>query len=227
MAEIIRSTSLQAAHDPKWENAYLRFESPQEEIDKFCKRLLRLGANEWSRDSSIVELFCGRGGAIHAWHRLGFRNVAGVDLSERLLQCFEGDARLYAADARALPLENAGQDIVSVHGGLHHLPSLPEDLDLTLAEVRRVLKPTGLFIAVEPWLTPFLRAVHLVTQQPLARSLVPKFDAFAEMVEREAETYFAWLSQSAQIQACLNRHFVLRRMRTEMGKIEIVGTPRN
>mgnify|MGYP002777336271 FL=1 len=171
-------------------------------------------------------MFCGRGGAIHAWHRLGFRRVSGVDLSERLLRCFDGEATLYAADARQLPFASASQDIVAVQGGLHHLPLLPDDLDRTLAEVRRVLKPSGHFVAVEPWLTPFLHVVHGVTSQPIARRLVPKFDAFAEMVAREAATYFAWLDKPDEVRACFERHFVLQTCRTGFGKIEIVGQPR-
>src|SRR5439155_8665936 len=46
--------------DP-WEAAYLRFETPEEEIQKFIGRLNRLGAPQWPRDAEIVELFCGRG----------------------------------------------------------------------------------------------------------------------------------------------------------------------
>jgi hypothetical protein len=51
--------------DP-WEAAYLRFETPEQEIRKFEKRLLRLGAGAWPRDLRIVELFCGRGNGLRA-----------------------------------------------------------------------------------------------------------------------------------------------------------------
>src|SRR6266513_1650687 len=46
------------------EAAYLRFESPEEEIRKFIRRLTRLGASQWPRDAEIVELFCGRGNGL-------------------------------------------------------------------------------------------------------------------------------------------------------------------
>src|SRR5438132_7278717 len=51
--------------DP-WEAAYLRFETPEQEIQKFIARLNRLGAPQWPRDSEIVELFCGRGNGLIA-----------------------------------------------------------------------------------------------------------------------------------------------------------------
>src|ERR1700682_5822683 len=82
--------------DP-WEAAYLRFETPEEEIRKFTERLRRLGASEWARDANVVELFCGRGNGLHALARLGFRNIEGVDLSPRLLAEYTGEARCFAA----------------------------------------------------------------------------------------------------------------------------------
>ena len=60
--------------DP-WEAAYLRFETPEEEIRKFTERLRRLRVSEWPRDTNVVELFCGRGNGLHALARLGFRNI--------------------------------------------------------------------------------------------------------------------------------------------------------
>src|ERR1700682_1296484 len=64
-----------------WEAAYLRFESPEEEIRKFIRRLTRLGAPQWPRDAEIVELFCWRGNGLLALQQLGFTRPEGVDLS--------------------------------------------------------------------------------------------------------------------------------------------------
>ena len=66
--------------DP-WEAAYLRFETPEQEIRKFVKRLRALGVSKWPRDNEIVELFCGRGNGLRALQSLGFTRVEGVDLS--------------------------------------------------------------------------------------------------------------------------------------------------
>ena len=72
------------SEDP-WEAAYLRFETPEQEIQKFVKRLRKLGVGEWPRDTEIVELFCGRGNGLHASRLLGFTRVEGADLSARLV----------------------------------------------------------------------------------------------------------------------------------------------
>src|SRR6266481_179959 len=86
-----------------WEAAYLRFETPQQEIQKFIVRLNRLGAIQWPRDAEIVELFCGRGNGLIALERLGFTRIEGVDLSPRLLAQFKGSAKCTLADCRQLP----------------------------------------------------------------------------------------------------------------------------
>ena len=76
MSETQINTDPQQAlsHDP-WESAYLRFETPEEEIGKFIGRLNRLGAAQWPRGTEIVELFCGRGNGLIALERLGFTRL--------------------------------------------------------------------------------------------------------------------------------------------------------
>src|SRR6266571_9470291 len=151
-----------------WEAAYLRFESPEEEIRKFIRRLTRLGAPQWPRDAEIVELFCGRGNGLMALQRLGFTRLEGVDLSSRLIAQYKGPAKCIVGDCRKLPFEDRSKGLLVVHGGLHHLLSLPEDLEQTFSEMQRVLRKKGLVVFVEPWLTPFLRFVHAASRSSLA-----------------------------------------------------------
>ncbi|MCB1600664.1 MAG: class I SAM-dependent methyltransferase [Xanthomonadales bacterium] len=213
--------------DASWEAAYLRFESREQEIAKFQQRLLRLGATGWSRNAHIVELFCGRGSALCAWEQLGYTRLDGVDLSESLLQQYRGPATLYVCDARELPFASQSRDIVAVQGGLHHLNLLPEDLDRTLSDAARVLKPGGLFLACEPWLTPFLSVVHHVSEIALVRRLAPRIDAFATMVDGERSTYEAWLAQPSLILELLHRHFEPLQQRIRWGKLEFAGRKRD
>ena len=117
------------AEDTAWNDAYLRFETLDQEVRKFTKRLKTLGALSWARDSEVVELFCGRGSGIVALESLGFTNVEGVDLSQALLSQYRGAAKLYAGDCRDLKFPDASKDILIVQGGLHHLQRIPEDLD--------------------------------------------------------------------------------------------------
>lgn len=206
-----------------WEQAYLRFETPEEEIEKFIGRLNQLGQKEWPRDLKIIEIFCGRGNGLIALKRLGFTNLMGVDLSPALLKSYQGDSALCASDCRWLPLADGTCDMVIVQGGLHHLPVLPDDLELTLAEVKRALRPGGKFVMVEPWLTPFLRVIHFLSEQRIVRRLSKKFDAFATMVHYERETYFSWLGQPEKLLLVFRRHFSEVFFRKQYGKVLFIG----
>ena len=130
-----------------------------------------------------------------ALEKLGFTRLEGVDLSADLLGKYTGPARTYVADCRQLPFDDASRDILIVQGGLHHLPTLPDDLEQTLNEVRRVLRPGGKFMVVEPWLTPFLRAVHFASEPRSSAQISSKFDALHTMIVHEQRTYDQWLGQ--------------------------------
>jgi SAM-dependent methyltransferase len=208
-----------------WEAAYLRFETPEEEIAKFLGRLRRLGAEEWPKDGEIVELFCGRGNGLHALARLGFKNLQGVDISPRLLAQYHGPAKTQVADCRTLPFLDQSKDVLIVQGGLHHLPELPGDLERTLAEMRRVLRDDGRVMLVEPWRTPFLTFAHLVSDNPLMRKLSNKLDALATMTEYERPTYENWLSRPREISDLAHQYFVPLHESFRWGKWNFVGRP--
>jgi ubiquinone/menaquinone biosynthesis C-methylase UbiE len=209
----------------RWEEAYVRFETPGEEIRKFMGRLIKLGQENWRRDARIVEIFCGRGNGLKALEKLGFTNLEGVDISPDLLARYDGPARMYEADCRFLPFDDSTKDVVIVQGGLHHLPNLPGDLDRTLAEVRRVLKPEGRFVMVEPWRTPFLDVIHFLSDRRLVRSVSSKFDAFATMTHYEAKTYFSWIGKASEISTLLDAHFRVSRRKAAWGKMMLIGSP--
>jgi ubiquinone/menaquinone biosynthesis C-methylase UbiE len=209
-----------------WEAAYLRFETPNEEIRKFRRRLIKLGIGQCPREANIVELFCGRGNGLEALAQLGFRRLEGVDLSSRLIRQYKGFGACYVADCRQLPFADQSKDILIVQGGLHHLSSLPADLEQVLSEVRRVLRNSGRFVVVEPWLTSFLRFVHALCGRTLCRRLYGKLDALAVMTEHEHRTYWQWLQAPDLILALIRKRFETQYVSVAWGKIYFVGTPK-
>jgi SAM-dependent methyltransferase len=224
---IFNPTNAQISTPDAWEQAYLRFETPEDEVRKFIERLERLGATRWSKEARIVELFCGRGNGLRAWERLGFHDVEGVDLSPRLIAEYDGPARCYVADCRHLPFPEGSKYAVAVQGGLHHLPRLPEDLDQTFAEIRRILVGNGRVLFVEPWLTPFLRIVHYVTARQFMRKLFPKLDALSTMIEYERATYEQWLARPKLISGLALKYFEAFHESVAFGKWNFVGKPRS
>ena len=220
-----RDTLSAPSPDP-WEAAYLRFETPEQEIQKFVSRLRKLGAAQWPRAAEIVELFCGRGNGLNALERLGFTHIEGVDLSPRLIAQYRGSAKCFVADCRQLPFADRSKDVLIVQGGLHHLPTLPEDLEETFSEMQRVMRREGRVVFVEPWLTPFLKIVHAVSENPLARRLSNKLDALATMIQFERRTYEQWFSQPDLIRKTARAHFAPVHESFAWGKWNFVGTPK-
>ncbi len=210
--------------DP-WEDAYLRFETPEQEIRKFVRRAQACGAADWPRDAHIVDFLSGRGNGLRALEQLGFTHLEGIDLSPRLAGQYQGPATMHVGDCRSLPFPDASMDVAVVQGGLHHLPELPSDLDRTLREAHRVLKPDGIFVAIEPWMTPFLAAVHALCHTPL-RHMWGKLDALATMIEHEQRTYKQWLGRPDEVRGLLLKYFEPQRLECSRGKIQFVGKRR-
>ena len=181
---------------------------------------------KWPRDAKIVELFCGRGNGLRALHSLGFSEVEGIDLSPSLAAEYVGPGKILVGDCRCLPFEDTSKDILIVQGGLHHLSLLPDDLDRSLVEAERVLKPQGLLIVVEPWATTFLSLVHALCRSQTMRMLSPKIDALATMIYYERQTYHQWLSQPHLILASLQRAFQNEYCTFRWGKIYFAGRKR-
>lgn len=213
-------------HTDPWEAAYLRFETPEQEISKFSKRLIKMGALDWSKDAKIVELFCGRGNGLHALSKLSFVRLEGVDISHSLLTQYDGPGRRYVCDCRYLPFDKCSKDIVIIQGGLHHLVSLPDDLEQCLCEINRVLCADGLLVVVEPWLTPFLSLVHWLCRQSIARRLSGKIDALATMIDHERQTYERWLDFPEIILGLLHKYFSSEKCSCRWGKLWFIGRKR-
>jgi SAM-dependent methyltransferase len=212
--------------DEAWEAAYERFETPEEEIRKFVRRYRRLGVDALPRSSEVVELFCGRGNGLTALERMGFQSLEGVDLSPGLTARYRGPAQLYVGDCRQLRFEAGSKDLVIIQGGLHHLPSLPRDVERVFSEINRILRTDGRVAIVEPWLTPFLRVVHAASRSRATRRLWPRLDALASMNEREEVTYQVWLGQPQLILQLLVASFVPERQFERFGKLLFLGRPR-
>jgi len=210
----------------RWENAYNRFETMAQADRKFHRRLIRLGARGWSRNSRVVELFCGSGRNLSCLRKMGFVDLHGVDLSPRLLSLHQGNAKLSVGDATRLMFPDAWADIVIVQGGFHHLPALPGDFEKCLDEIHRILKPEGILVLVEPWLTPFLSCVHWCCRQSFLRKMSGKIDALATMIEEEQSTYFRWLGMPEILKEKLLARFRPAKWICEFGKLKGVFSKR-
>ena len=107
-----------------------------------------LTAYDWAAEAvplggSVLDLACGSG---PLYRRLRPRAYVGLDLSSaELAVAADLGVPVVRADAARLPLADAGMAAVVASMALMLLP-----LPATLTEVRRVLRPGGIFVATVP-----------------------------------------------------------------------------
>ena len=108
----------------------------------------------------VLDLGCGTGSAGAAFRRAG-NTVVGADLSP---QCVQVASQRLDAVVRChsshLPFRDGSFDVVVARGALHHL----QRADLAVAEAWRVLRPGGVFLALDPrefrWLEPIKAVIR-------------------------------------------------------------------
>jgi ubiquinone/menaquinone biosynthesis C-methylase UbiE len=103
----------------------------------------------------VADLGCGSGVFTELLRQEGYKSV-GLDISPKLVELgrtkYPG-LELIEGDAENLPFEDASLDGVLLSGLVHHFPD-PRGL---AAEVYRVLKPGGRFVAFDPnRMNPFM-----------------------------------------------------------------------
>jgi ubiquinone/menaquinone biosynthesis C-methylase UbiE len=103
----------------------------------------------------VVDLGCGSGVFTNVLHRRGYQCV-GIDLSPNLIAIaranFNG-IEFRTGDIERLPLPDSSFDGVLLSGVLHHLP----ERSRCAAEVFRILRPGGKFVAFDPnRMNPFM-----------------------------------------------------------------------
>lgn len=123
---------------------------------------LPLQGLEIKPQDQVLDLCCGRGEATQ-YLTQSSQQVTGLDASPKALATAKQDvpkATFVEGWAQDLPFANASFDLVHTSLALHELT--PEVLEQALREVHRVLKPGGIFTALDfhrptqPWLWPGL-----------------------------------------------------------------------
>jgi len=111
--------------------------------------------------NTVLDLGCGTGAVMQAIFELfPDKRVYGIDISENMLQKakekLKDKATLTLGDSEHLPYANEMFDVVYCNDSFHHYPA-PEKV---IAEVYRVLKPTGSFIISDCW-QPFFGRIFM------------------------------------------------------------------
>src|SRR3974377_998182 len=114
-----------------------------------------VGLSALPAHAAVVDLGCGSGVFTHLLRRAGY-DCVGLDISGKLIEAGRRkhpDLRFLQGDIEHLPFADASFDGVLLSGVVHHLP----DPSRCAAEVFRVLRPQGRFVAFDPnRMNPFM-----------------------------------------------------------------------
>lgn len=109
----------------------------------------------------VLDVGCGAGSLVRWLRSAGARPVGaecGAEMRRRAIEADPDHADEYVdAAGEALPFDDASFDAVVYSYSLHHVPI--EQIPTALGEARRVLRPGGRLVVVEPAIDPPDRAI--------------------------------------------------------------------
>jgi SAM-dependent methyltransferase len=132
----------------------------------------------------ILDYGCYNGWMVPRYLELNPRSITGLDISEtgiaQAIASYGDRARFCVGDAHAMPFPDESLDLVVGRAILHHL-----DWNVALQEIRRVLRPGGHAVFIEPLGdNPFARLIRRLTpkartldEKPLTRSDIQRADS--------------------------------------------------
>lgn len=132
-----------------------------------------------------ADLACGTGDIAFALAARGAR-VVGLDITPRMVELAKekgtvGDCpRFLVGDMMALPFADASVDLVTAGYGIRNVP----DLDGALAEIRRVLRPGGVFLSLD-----FNRPANAIVRAVYLGYLTIVGSALGWALHRDPDTY--------------------------------------
>lgn len=121
-------------------DTYARYAVPQISFPEWALGCVRA----WRGDESILDVGCGPGRWYEAvQEHLPESTYLGLDLFPAMLREHPAPQRVTVADAEKLPFPEQSFDVVMANHMLFHVPNV----ELSLREFRRVLKPDGFVMA--------------------------------------------------------------------------------
>lgn len=120
-------------------------------------------------NSAILDYGCGYGRTIETLLEMGFRDVTGLDVSQRMLDRARSKmpgVRLVLTDGMPSPFEDASFDLVILFAVLTGLPGDQQQRAL-IEDVHRLLRPSGhLYVSDLPLQTDARRVARYEATQP-------------------------------------------------------------
>ena len=157
-------------------------------------------------DAAILDVGCGFGDDIRRLHALGYRSVTGVE-PDPFCVARRGDLDIRPGAIEKTGLPGGSFDAVLVNNVFHHTG----DYAAALAELKRVLKESGLLCFIEPRNTFPRRLMDLLTFHTPLPSICPPVKSRHEVMIEEVRSglYPRWLRSHGKFFALLRSQFAL------------------
>ena len=186
---------------------------------KWRKKVLKLVAAK--NPQSILDIATGTGDLAIMMSGTKATKITGIDISEGVLEVgrkkiaaknLSDRIELMLSDAEAMPFSDNTFDAITVGFGIRNF----EHLEKGLAEIRRVLKPGGIFVILEtsiPEKTPFKQGYSFYTKRilPLIGKLLSK-----------DQSAYGYLGESASVFPYGEK---LNNILRKIGFIDVVSMP--
>lgn len=115
-------TEFSSYEDP---NNSMGAENKEHEILRF-ERIVKLISPHLTTDSSILDIGCARGGLLKKLHQNGYRNITGMDFSEKNLHYIESEMKIETIQGGVLTKSNKKYDMIILSHVLEHILELQD-----------------------------------------------------------------------------------------------------
>lgn len=151
-----------------------------------------------SQPETILDIATGTGDLAIALTKTKANKIVGLDISQGMMDIgkkkikeknLEDKIEFVLGDSESLPFEENSFDAITVAFGIRNF----ENLDLGLTEIRRVLKPKGIFVILEtsvPSKTPYRQGYRFYT-----KNILP---LIGKLFSKDKSAY-GYLSESASV----------------------------
>ncbi|MCK4521206.1 MAG: class I SAM-dependent methyltransferase [Nanoarchaeota archaeon] len=162
------------------------------------KRMKTMGLFDLGKDAMILDVGCGTGITMHMLMKKGYHNVYGIEPSKKLIEKSPVKNKISVGNAQNIGFPDNTFDCVYLAGVLHHLETI-ENIIKCFKEIRRVLKPGGLFSYNEPYQTKIRWIGEKIIFSPLS-NLFYYSRHMRVVLEEEKESMSFWLKNVDKIE---------------------------
>lgn len=179
----IHATSADRRESDAWLETYASETEVRRRRAAMPAKLARLGLTPAQKDLEILDLCCGHGEALAALHELGFRKLAGIDLTITEKLARDPRFRIHQGDVTRTALPAGSCDWITCIHSLHHLAS-PEAVALFLDESWRLLRPGGRLSIIDFPGSPQIKLAFWFFRQPRLH-VTPYLRYFGKIIQEE------------------------------------------